>query len=195
MFNKCSAYISACKTISGCMQVSPSPEQHFVLQCMRSGMSMCIFHQSGACCLSLDNTLRCVLNQIYSLFFLFPTGLFLLLLFFCLLPGESACKHIFKIPLCNLVGRSIERPLKSPLVNKVLTAPASTMVPPAPLIATHSLSMSRMEIKEIASRTRKELLGEEEKQTCVRGQQLVIGDVVFTAMYLSSLVRVTSNVP
>ncbi|XP_075869926.1 GTPase-activating Rap/Ran-GAP domain-like protein 3 isoform X2 [Nelusetta ayraudi] len=74
--------------------------------------------------------------------------------------GESACKHIFKIPLCNLVGRSIERPLKSPLVNKVLTAPASTMVPPAPLIsATHSLSVSRMEIKEIASRTRKELLG------------------------------------
>ncbi|XP_030597993.1 GTPase-activating Rap/Ran-GAP domain-like protein 3 [Archocentrus centrarchus] len=34
------------------------------------------------------------------------------------------------------------------------------MVPPAPLIsATHSLSLSRMEIKEIASRTRKELLG------------------------------------
>lgn len=75
-------------------------------------------------------------------------------------PGEAACKHIFKIPLCNLVGRSIERPLKSPLVNKVLTTPASAMVPPAPLIsATHSLSLSRMEIKEIASRTRKELLG------------------------------------
>uniref|UniRef100_A0A3Q1IJE8 GTPase-activating Rap/Ran-GAP domain-like protein 3 n=1 Tax=Anabas testudineus TaxID=64144 RepID=A0A3Q1IJE8_ANATE len=74
--------------------------------------------------------------------------------------GEAACKHIFKIPLCNLVGRSIERPLKSPLVNKVLTAPASVMVPPTPLIsATHSLSLSRMEIKEIASRTRKELLG------------------------------------
>lgn len=74
--------------------------------------------------------------------------------------GESSCKHIFKIPLCNLVGRSIERPLKSPLVNKVLTTPAPTMVPPTPLIsATHSLSLSRMEIKEIASRTRKELLG------------------------------------
>ncbi|XP_058472962.1 GTPase-activating Rap/Ran-GAP domain-like protein 3 isoform X1 [Solea solea] len=74
--------------------------------------------------------------------------------------GEAACKHIFRIPLCNLVGRSIERPLKSPLVNKVLTAPASAMVPPTPLIsATHSLSLSRMEIKEIASRTRKELLG------------------------------------
>uniref|UniRef100_A0A669EIZ3 GTPase-activating Rap/Ran-GAP domain-like protein 3 n=1 Tax=Oreochromis niloticus TaxID=8128 RepID=A0A669EIZ3_ORENI len=74
--------------------------------------------------------------------------------------GEAACKHIFKIPLCNLVGRSIERPLKSPLVNKVLTTPAPTMVAPAPLIsATHSLSLSRMEIKEIASRTRKELLG------------------------------------
>lgn len=67
---------------------------------------------------------------------------------------------MFKIPLCNLVGRSIERPLKSPLVNKVLTTPAPTMVPPTPLIsATHSLSLSRMEIKEIASRTRKELLG------------------------------------
>ncbi|KAL3041972.1 hypothetical protein OYC64_020024 [Pagothenia borchgrevinki] len=74
--------------------------------------------------------------------------------------GESACKHIFKIPLCNLVGRSIERPLKSPLVNKVLTTPAPTMLPPTALIsATHSLSLSRMEIKEIASRTRKELLG------------------------------------
>lgn len=74
--------------------------------------------------------------------------------------GELACKHIFKIPLCNLVGRSIERPLKSPLVNKVLTTPAPAMVPPTPLIsATHSLSLSRMEIKEIASRTRKELLG------------------------------------
>ncbi|XP_069025004.1 GTPase-activating Rap/Ran-GAP domain-like protein 3 isoform X1 [Embiotoca jacksoni] len=74
--------------------------------------------------------------------------------------GEAACKHIFKIPLCNLVGRSIERPLKSPLVNKVLTTPSPAMVPPTPLIsATHSLSLSRMEIKEIASRTRKELLG------------------------------------
>ncbi|XP_019124660.2 GTPase-activating Rap/Ran-GAP domain-like protein 3 isoform X1 [Larimichthys crocea] len=74
--------------------------------------------------------------------------------------GESACKHMFKIPLCNLVGRSIERPLKSPLVNKVLTTPGPTMVAPTPLIsATHSLSLSRMEIKEIASRTRKELLG------------------------------------
>ncbi|TNN68121.1 GTPase-activating Rap/Ran-GAP domain-like protein 3 [Liparis tanakae] len=74
--------------------------------------------------------------------------------------GEAACKHMFKIPLCNLVGRSIERPLKSPLVNKVLTTPAPAMVPPTPLIAaTHSLSLSRMEIKEIASRTRKELLG------------------------------------
>ncbi|XP_041666370.1 GTPase-activating Rap/Ran-GAP domain-like protein 3 isoform X3 [Cheilinus undulatus] len=74
--------------------------------------------------------------------------------------GEASCKHIFKIPLCNLVGRSIERPLKSPLVNKVLTTPAPAMVPPTPLIsATHSMSLSRMEIKEIASRTRKELLG------------------------------------
>ncbi|XP_051906554.1 GTPase-activating Rap/Ran-GAP domain-like protein 3 isoform X3 [Hippocampus zosterae] len=75
--------------------------------------------------------------------------------------GESACKHIFKIPLCNLVGRSIERPLKSPLVNKVLAAATPAAVAcAAPLVsATHSLSLSRMEIKEIASRTRKELLG------------------------------------
>ncbi|CAL8277210.1 unnamed protein product [Merluccius merluccius] len=75
--------------------------------------------------------------------------------------GELACKHIFKIPLSNLVGRSIERPLKSPLVNKVLTTPTSAIVcASTPLIsASHSLSLSRMEIKEIASRTRKELLG------------------------------------
>uniref|UniRef100_A0A8D0A3S4 GTPase-activating Rap/Ran-GAP domain-like protein 3 n=1 Tax=Sander lucioperca TaxID=283035 RepID=A0A8D0A3S4_SANLU len=79
--------------------------------------------------------------------------------------GEPACKQMFKIPLCNLVGRSIERPLKSPLVNKVLTTPAPAMVSPTPLIsATHSLSLSRMEIKEIASRTRKELLGKVEKK-------------------------------
>lgn len=87
-------------------------------------------------------------------------SLLLLSIHFFLVPGESACKHMFKIPLCNLVGRSIERPLKSPLVNKVLTTPGPTMVAPTPLIsATHSLSLSRMEIKEIASRTRKELLG------------------------------------
>ncbi|XP_061554562.1 GTPase-activating Rap/Ran-GAP domain-like protein 3 isoform X5 [Phycodurus eques] len=81
--------------------------------------------------------------------------------------GESACKHIFKIPLCNLAGRSIERPLESPLAGKVLTAPTAAAPPTAaacavPLVsATHSLSLSlsRMEIKEIASRTRKELLG------------------------------------
>ncbi|XP_057674890.1 GTPase-activating Rap/Ran-GAP domain-like protein 3 isoform X3 [Corythoichthys intestinalis] len=74
--------------------------------------------------------------------------------------GEPACKHIFKIPLCNLVGRSIERPLKSPLVNKVTTAHSVAQVAATPLVAaTHSLSLSRMEIKEIASRTRKELLG------------------------------------
>ncbi|XP_076014830.1 GTPase-activating Rap/Ran-GAP domain-like protein 3 isoform X2 [Genypterus blacodes] len=74
--------------------------------------------------------------------------------------GESVCKHIFKIPLCNLVGRSIERPLKSPLVNKLMSSPAPAAVMPTPLTsATHSLSLSRMEIKEIATRTRKELLG------------------------------------
>ncbi|XP_028980907.1 GTPase-activating Rap/Ran-GAP domain-like protein 3 isoform X3 [Esox lucius] len=80
--------------------------------------------------------------------------------------GEAQCKHIFKIPLSNLVGRSIERPLKSPLVNKVvtgLTGPAPSMCVAAmgPLMqgASHTLSLSRMEIKEIASRTRKELLG------------------------------------
>ncbi|MEQ2268234.1 hypothetical protein XENORESO_017836 [Xenotaenia resolanae] len=41
-----------------------------------------------------------------------------------------------------------------------MTTPAPAMIVPTPLIsATHSLSLSRMEIKEIASRTRKELLG------------------------------------
>uniref|UniRef100_A0A9R1SH29 GTPase-activating Rap/Ran-GAP domain-like protein 3 n=2 Tax=Cyprinus carpio TaxID=7962 RepID=A0A9R1SH29_CYPCA len=76
--------------------------------------------------------------------------------------GEAPSKHIYKIPLSNLVGRSIERPLKSPLVNKVLTAPAPSVIGPTPMIAsTTSLSLSRMEIKEIASRTRKELLGDE----------------------------------
>ncbi|XP_055729884.1 GTPase-activating Rap/Ran-GAP domain-like protein 3 isoform X1 [Salvelinus fontinalis] len=72
--------------------------------------------------------------------------------------GETQCKHIFKIPLSNLVGRSIERPLKSPLVNKVVTG----LIPPAGALmqgSSHTLSLSRMEIKEIASRTRKELLG------------------------------------
>ncbi|XP_062409604.1 GTPase-activating Rap/Ran-GAP domain-like protein 3 isoform X5 [Sardina pilchardus] len=74
--------------------------------------------------------------------------------------GEAQSKHIYKIPLSNLVGRSIERPLKSPLVNKVVTAPVPSVINPAPLIpSTPSLSLSRMEIKEIASRTRKELLG------------------------------------
>lgn len=103
----------------------------------------------------------CLLCSLWSTRMFFISSFFHLSLplgFF--LPGEAACKHIFRIPLCNLVGRSIERPLKSPLVNKVLTTPASVMVPAAPLIsATHSLSLSRMEIKEIASRTRKELLG------------------------------------
>ncbi|XP_051967232.1 GTPase-activating Rap/Ran-GAP domain-like protein 3 isoform X3 [Xyrauchen texanus] len=74
--------------------------------------------------------------------------------------GEAPSKHIYMIPLSNLVGRSIERPLKSPLVNKVVTAPTPSVIGPVPLIAsTPSLSLSRMEIKEIASRTRKELLG------------------------------------
>ncbi|XP_053229901.1 GTPase-activating Rap/Ran-GAP domain-like protein 3 isoform X5 [Podarcis raffonei] len=71
--------------------------------------------------------------------------------------GEALCKNIYKIPLSNLVGRSIERPLKSPLVPKVITTPtsaSSTSIPVAP-----SLSLSRIEIKEIATRTRKELLG------------------------------------
>uniref|UniRef100_A0A8C6XTD9 GTPase activating Rap/RanGAP domain like 3 n=1 Tax=Naja naja TaxID=35670 RepID=A0A8C6XTD9_NAJNA len=62
--------------------------------------------------------------------------------------------NIYKIPLSNLVGRSIERPLKSPMVPKVITTPTSAPIPVAP-----SLSLSRIEIKEIASRTRKELLG------------------------------------
>ncbi|XP_078497972.1 GTPase-activating Rap/Ran-GAP domain-like protein 3 [Lissotriton helveticus] len=71
--------------------------------------------------------------------------------------GEIQCKNLYKIPLSNLVGRSIERPLKSPLVTKVVTTPTSSGIVSIPV--THSLSLSRMEIKEIASRTRKELLG------------------------------------
>eukprot|EP00075_Anas_platyrhynchos_P037528 XP_027326781.1 GTPase-activating Rap/Ran-GAP domain-like protein 3 isoform X13 [Anas platyrhynchos] len=71
--------------------------------------------------------------------------------------GEVPGKNLYKIPLSNLVGRSIERPLKSPLTPKVITTPTSSGVTSLPV--THSLSLSRMEIKEIASRTRKELLG------------------------------------
>ncbi|XP_060769195.1 GTPase-activating Rap/Ran-GAP domain-like protein 3 isoform X2 [Neoarius graeffei] len=74
--------------------------------------------------------------------------------------GEVPSKHIYKIPLCNLVGRSIERPLKSPLVSKMLMGAAPGVIGPTSVISTTaSLSLSRMEIKEIASRTRKELLG------------------------------------
>ncbi|XP_060769198.1 GTPase-activating Rap/Ran-GAP domain-like protein 3 isoform X5 [Neoarius graeffei] len=73
--------------------------------------------------------------------------------------GEVPSKHIYKIPLCNLVGRSIERPLKSPLVSKMLMGAAPGVIGPTSVISTTaSLSLSRMEIKEIASRTRKELL-------------------------------------
>ncbi|XP_073414714.1 GTPase-activating Rap/Ran-GAP domain-like protein 3 isoform X3 [Dendrobates tinctorius] len=71
--------------------------------------------------------------------------------------GEVQGRNIYKIPLSNLVGRSIERPLKSPLVPKEITTPTSGIIACTPV--THSLSLSRMEIKEIASRTRKELLG------------------------------------
>uniref|UniRef100_A0A8C3VBA0 GTPase-activating Rap/Ran-GAP domain-like protein 3 n=1 Tax=Catharus ustulatus TaxID=91951 RepID=A0A8C3VBA0_CATUS len=73
------------------------------------------------------------------------------------LEGEVPCKNLYKIPLSNLVGRSIERPLKSPLAHKVITT--TTLSGFTSLPVTHSLSLSRMEIKEIASRTRKELLG------------------------------------
>ncbi|XP_066057584.1 GTPase-activating Rap/Ran-GAP domain-like protein 3 isoform X2 [Chamaea fasciata] len=73
------------------------------------------------------------------------------------LEGEVPCKNLYKIPLSNLVGRSIERPLKSPLAPKVTTATTSSGITSLPVM--HSLSLSRMEIKEIASRTRKELLG------------------------------------
>ncbi|XP_063208881.1 GTPase-activating Rap/Ran-GAP domain-like protein 3 isoform X9 [Chroicocephalus ridibundus] len=73
------------------------------------------------------------------------------------LEGEVPCKNLYKIPLSNLVGRSIERPLKSPLAPKVIATTTSSGI--ASLPVTHSLSLSRMEIKEIASRTRKELLG------------------------------------
>ncbi|KAM5145388.1 GTPase-activating Rap/Ran-GAP domain-like protein 3 [Mantella aurantiaca] len=71
--------------------------------------------------------------------------------------GEIQYRNIYKIPLSNLVGRSIERPLKSPMVPKVITTPTSSGIACIPV--THSLSLSRMEIKEIACRTRKELLG------------------------------------
>ncbi|XP_072816239.1 GTPase-activating Rap/Ran-GAP domain-like protein 3 isoform X1 [Vicugna pacos] len=73
--------------------------------------------------------------------------------------GEIPSKNLYKIPLRNLVGRSIERPLKSPLVSKVITPPTSIGIGIAAIPVTHSLSLSRMEIKEIASRTRRELLG------------------------------------
>lgn len=73
--------------------------------------------------------------------------------------GEIQSKNLYKIPLRNLVGRSIERPLKSPLVSKVITPPTSIGLGVAAIPVTHSLSLSRMEIKEIASRTRRELLG------------------------------------
>lgn len=73
--------------------------------------------------------------------------------------GEIQSKSLYRIPLRNLVGRSIERPLKSPLVSKVITPPTSIGLGIAAIPVTHSLSLSRMEIKEIASRTRRELLG------------------------------------
>uniref|UniRef100_A0A8I3MTZ4 GTPase-activating Rap/Ran-GAP domain-like protein 3 n=1 Tax=Canis lupus familiaris TaxID=9615 RepID=A0A8I3MTZ4_CANLF len=73
--------------------------------------------------------------------------------------GETPSKNLYKIPLRNLVGRSIERPLKSPLVSKAVTPPTSIGLGIAAIPVTHSLSLSRMEIKEIASRTRRELLG------------------------------------
>ncbi|KAJ7415600.1 GTPase-activating Rap/Ran-GAP domain-like protein 3 isoform X4 [Willisornis vidua] len=66
--------------------------------------------------------------------------------------GEVLGRNLYKIPLSNLVGRSIERPLKSPLASKVIPSTTSSVI--ASLPATHSLSLSRMEIKEIASRTR-----------------------------------------
>ncbi|XP_042193199.1 GTPase-activating Rap/Ran-GAP domain-like protein 3 [Callorhinchus milii] len=74
-------------------------------------------------------------------------------------PGEAEIqwKNVYKIPLSSLVGRSIERPLKSPLTPKPVTTPTSGVTSTLPV--THSLSLTRMEIKEIACRTRKELLG------------------------------------
>ncbi|KAM4664720.1 GTPase-activating Rap/Ran-GAP domain-like protein 3 [Discoglossus pictus] len=77
--------------------------------------------------------------------------------------GEVQYRNIYKIPLSNLVGRSIERPLKSPLVPKLITTPTSSGIACIPV--THSLSLSRMEIKEIACRTRKELLGLSDEPT------------------------------
>ncbi|KAF2985755.1 hypothetical protein EK904_004884, partial [Melospiza melodia maxima] len=68
------------------------------------------------------------------------------------LEGEVPCKNLYKIPLSNLVGRSIERPLKSPLAPKVITTTPSSGITSLPVL--HSLPLSRMEIKEIATRTR-----------------------------------------
>ncbi|XP_077593596.1 GTPase-activating Rap/Ran-GAP domain-like protein 3 isoform X2 [Stigmatopora nigra] len=93
--------------------------------------------------------------------------------------GEAACKHIFLIPLCNLVGRSIERALSSPPVSKaagstaaVTAVTTSALASVPPLVAgAPSLSLSRMEIKEIASRTRKELLGLTEEPSSSSGSK------------------------
>ncbi|XP_078475206.1 GTPase-activating Rap/Ran-GAP domain-like protein 3 [Lampetra planeri] len=91
--------------------------------------------------------------------------------------GEHQPRHIYKIPLSNLVGRSIERPLKSPLV-AVATSPQAApggggggggAAQPPPIPASHSLPSTRMEIKEIATRTRRELLGLSEDLPQARG--------------------------
>lgn len=102
------------------------------------------------------------------------------------LSGEIQSKTLYKIPLRNLVGRSIERPLKSPLVPKAITPPTSISVGIAAIPVTHSLSLSRMEIKEIASRTRRELLG--------NGSQLFVFPIGNHTSWFCLWVVLTNNV-
>lgn len=107
------------------------------------------------------------------------------------IPGEAPSKHIYKIPLCNLVGRSIERPLKSPLVSKMLMGAAPGVIGPTSMISTTpSLSLSRMEIKEIASRTRKELLGEVSGSVCnINGLGFGLTIRIFNQTILASILH------
>lgn len=68
--NKCSAYISAYNA-AACRYLKV---QNSILSC-KAWLQECqcaFFHQSAACCLSLDNTLPCVLHQIHSLLSFFP---------------------------------------------------------------------------------------------------------------------------
>uniref|UniRef100_UPI00358E1862 GTPase-activating Rap/Ran-GAP domain-like protein 3 n=1 Tax=Myxine glutinosa TaxID=7769 RepID=UPI00358E1862 len=79
--------------------------------------------------------------------------------------GESRPQHIYKIPLSSLVGSSIERPLRSPKAcRKVAATSGGAAVGSGGTTSgshggTASLPPTRMEISEIATRTRRELLG------------------------------------